>query len=130
MGKYGMAAVNAVRAYTSGRARSVTDAWDVAAQVAFPNSQSAQVKGCPKGTFLGLCESGKIVGIPSGEYTKSEKNKLYGLKALELLHTSPCLADDESALWKRVMAGEDKVPNHQMDVVVSLWKAGLLNVKT
>ena len=129
MGKYGMAAVNAVRAYASGKVRSAESAWNVAVLDVFPNSQSSQVKGCPKGTFLGLCESGKIVGIPDGEYTRSKKNKLYGLKALELLRISPILADDESALWKRVMAGQDKVPNHQMDVVVSLWKAGLINMK-
>lgn len=129
MGKYGVAAVNAVRAYTAGKARNATDAWDIAVREVFPNSQSSQVKGCPRGTFLGICENGKVVGIPGGEYTKSQKNKLYGLKALEILHVSPSLADDESALWGGVMAGEGKVPNHQMDVVVSLWKAGLVNSK-
>lgn len=130
MGKYGMAAVNAVRVYAAGRARNATDAWDIAVREIFPNSQSSQVNGCPRGTFLGICESGKVVGIPGGEYTKSQKNKLYGLKALEILGVSPSLADDESVLWGRVMAGEDKVPNHQMDVIVSLWNAGLVNSKT
>ena len=130
MGKYGLAAVNAVRAYTAGQARNATDAWDIAVRELFPNSQSSQVKGCPRGTFLGICGSGKIVGIPSGEYTRSQKNKMYGLNALEILRVSPSLADDESALWGRVMAGEEKVPNHQMDVVLSLWKAGLVNSKT
>lgn len=130
MGKYGMAAVNAVRAYTAGQTRNAKDAWDIAVRDIFPSSQSSQEKSCPRGTFLGLCESGNVVGIPGGEYTKSQKNKLYGLKALEILRVSPSLANDESVLLGRVMAGEDKVPNHQMDVVVSLWKAGLLNSKT
>lgn len=130
MGKYGIAAVKAVHAYTAGRARSVTDAWEIAVIDVFPNSQSSQEKGCPKGTFLGLCGSGKVVGIPGGEYTRSEKNKSYGLKALEILRTSPSLTDDELALWKRVMAGEAKAHNHQMDVVISLWNAGLVNPKS
>lgn len=99
---------------------------NIAVQDVFPNSQSSQEKGCPKGTFLGICGSGKVFGIPGGEYTRSEKNKLYGLKALEILRASPTLAEDELALWKRVMAGEEKAPNSQMDVVISLWKAGLL----
>jgi hypothetical protein len=129
MGKYGMAAVNAVHAYTAGKARNAEDAWDIAVRDVFPNSQSSQVKSCPRGTFLGICESGKIVGIPGGVYTKSLKNKLYGLMALKILCVSPGLADDESQLWERVMAGEVKAPNHQMDVVVSLWKAGLVNSK-
>jgi hypothetical protein len=126
MGKYGSAAISAVRAYTSGRAQNAPDAWNAAVQDVFPNSQSSREKGCPKGTFLGICGSGKVAGIPPGEYTKSRKNRLYGLAALEILRTSPGLADDESALWERVLAGETKVPNHQMDVVISLWKAGLL----
>jgi hypothetical protein len=130
MGKYGIAAVNAVRAYTSGRARNATDAWDLAVRSVFPNSPSSQEKGCPKGTFLGICGSGKVTGVPGGEYTRSQKNKLYGLKALDILRQSPSLADDELELWKRVMAGESKVHNSQMDVIVSLWKAGFLNSKS
>ncbi|TFW17103.1 DUF6979 family protein [Duganella callida] len=127
MGKYGSAAVNAVRAYSSGRASSAIDAWNIAVCDTFPNSPSSQEKSCPKGTFLGICGSGNVVGIPSGEYTTSEKNRRYGLRALEILSESPGLAEDELALWKRVMAGEDKKPNSQMDVVISLWKAGLVN---
>jgi len=130
MGKYGIAAVDAVRAYTSGRAGSAPDAWEIAVRSVFPDSPSSQEKGCPKGTFLGLCESGKLAGVPGGEYTRSQKNKLYGLKALEILRHSPSLADDEIELWKRVMAGQSKVHNSQMDVVVSLWKAGFLNSKS
>lgn len=129
MGKYGVAAIAAVRAYTEGKAATVEDAWAVAVQEIFPNSPSSQAKSCPRGTFLGICESGKIIGIPSGEYTRSQKNKIYGLKALELLHATPSLADDEATLWKLVLAGQSKAPNHQMEVTSSLWKAGLVNRK-
>jgi hypothetical protein len=42
-------------------------------------------KGCPKGTFLGLCEEGLVKGIPKGNYTKSVKNKKYAIKAVTVL---------------------------------------------
>jgi len=129
MGKYGMAAINAVRIYTEGKSATVAEAWAVAVQEIFPNSPSSQVKSCPRGTFLGVCESGRIIGIPSGKYTRSEKNKHYGLAALELLCSTPSLADDEATLWELVLAGAAKVPNHQMEVIVSLWKAELVNPK-
>lgn len=127
MGKYGDAAVKAVRTYTTGRTGSIMDAWDSAVAEIFPSSPSSQVKGCPRGTFLGVCESGIVVGVPVGQYTKSAKNKAYGLKAVATLRKNPHYANDLTALWKQIMNGETKVPNHQMDVVTSLWKNGLLN---
>jgi len=98
MGKYGEAAAKAVRTYTSGQAESIIDAWEIAVVETFPYSQSSQVKGCPRGTFLGICESGIVAGIPAGEYTKSAKNKGYGLKAVALLRKYPHYATDERAL--------------------------------
>jgi len=126
MRKYGVSAINAIQHYHSGRSSSIVDAWEQAVADVFPDSRSSQLKGCPRGTFLGLCENGTVVGVPSGRYTKSQKNKLYGLRALELLYETPELADDKAALWRAVMGDQEKKPNHQMDVVVSLWKAGLI----
>jgi len=34
-------------------------------------SQSSIEKGCPRDAFLGLCDAGCVIGIPSGNYTKS-----------------------------------------------------------
>lgn len=129
MGKYGEAAVKAVRTYTNGRAGSIMDAWDIAVAETFPESQSSQVKGCPRGTFLGICESGIVFGIPAGQYTNSAKNKAYGLKAVAILRRNPHAASDEAALWKQVIGAETKVANCQMDVVTSLWKNGLVKEK-
>jgi hypothetical protein len=40
----------------------------------------------PRDTFLGLCEKGLLApAIPCKKYTDSEKNKSYGLQALEVL---------------------------------------------
>lgn len=126
MGKYGDAAVKAVRTYANRRSGSIMDAWEIAVAEVFPQSRSSQIKGCPRGTFLGICESGSVAGVPAGIYTKSAKNKVYGMKAVALLRRNPQYANDPAALWEQVMAGETKVPNHQMDVVTSLWRNGLV----
>jgi hypothetical protein len=126
MGKYGDAAVLAANLYREGMAPSPNHAWESAVEKIFPLSKSSQEKGCPRGTFLGLCETGAIFGIPHGNYCRSIKNKKYALKALKLLKNNPSLSEDVKVLWDLVMEGEQKVPNHQMDVVSSIWNAGLV----
>lgn len=127
MAAYGKAALLAVELLKSKTCESPEDAWRLAVAEMFAHSQSAQSKGCPRGTFLGLCSSGAIEGIPAGNYTRSTKNKHYGLRALAILRRSPFLANDESALWEKVIAGKTKVPNCQMEIVTSLWNSGLFN---
>ena len=126
MGKYGSAAVMAARLYQEGSTSSPNKAWELAVTNIFPSSRSSQEKVCPRAAFLGLCESGAVLGIPDGSYSRSQKNKTYALKALALIKEEPELSRDEQVLWARVMEGEVKVPNHQMDVVSSLWNAGLI----
>jgi hypothetical protein len=129
MGKYGGAAVLAANLYREHSASSPINAWEMAVAVIFPSSRSSQAKSCPRSAFLGLCESGSITGIPTGRYCNSIQNKKYALKGLALLKEKPVLSNDEKALWQHVMAEEDnvnKTPNHQMDVVISIWNAGLI----
>ena len=124
---YGNVALRAVGLLKRRTCESPEDAWRLAASEVFAHRPSAQAKACPRGTFLGLCSSGAVEGVPAGNYTRSAKNKLYGLRALGILRKSPALANDENALWAKVIDGETKVPNHQMKVVTSLWKNGLLS---
>lgn len=93
----------------------------------FPHSDALQEKGCPRGAYLGLCEAGLVAGIPAGKYTRSRDNKRYALRAVELLVAEPSLAETEPKdLWERVMDGESKAYNSQMDVVLALWHSGLI----
>lgn len=104
--------------------------WKLFAENAFPQSKSRQDKGCPKNTFLSLCQQGKVKGIPAGAYTTSINNQRYALNALSILHAQPDKNFSASELWKAVMELEDdrnKAPNGQMEVVLTLWQAGLLN---
>jgi hypothetical protein len=128
MGKYGMVAVRATTLVRSGRHGSAPEAWSVAARETFPGSVAAQRKGCPRAAFLGLCEEGLVAGVPVGSYTQSKENKAYALAAVRLLEMDPALASDgPTALWRKVQKGEERTPNHQMDVVLSLWSDGLIN---
>lgn len=125
MATYGNAAVKAVALYTAGKASSIIDGWEIATRDLF-STESTRTKACPRTTFLGICESGHVLGVPVGEYnTKISDNKRYGLRAIAALRSSPALAADQALLWKKI--GNDKLkPNSQMDVVCALWDAGLI----
>ena len=126
MSSYGDAAVRAARTCQQQPRPGPQEAWQQAVQLLFPDSASMRTKSCPKSAFLGLCEEGRVSGIPSGRYTRSKLNKEYALKAVEVLRASPSLASDPAALWGKVMAGKAKVSNGQMEVVAALWQADLL----
>ena len=84
------------------------------------------IKGCPKNSFLALCETGQIKGVQAGKYTRSRKNKSYALFALELLKQNPELANQPNKLWKLIPGCTGKVHNSQMDVVLALWNEKLI----
>ncbi len=126
MPKYGDAAITAVRLVASGGAKHAADAWEVAVDRFFPDSPSSRAKGCPRGAFLGLCESGLVKGVPNGSYTRSKLNKQYAVAAVLILRKRPSLVGDPGQLWQIVVGSAAKVQNSQMDVVLALWKRGLI----
>ena len=122
--KYGQVALLAVGRSLSG-SPNPKDHWELSTEVVFPNSPTSQRKSCPKGAFLGLCEAGLVKGISAGNYTKSKDNKRYAITAVELLRVGNA-PPEPRALWDAVMSGERKAHNSQMDIVMALWKNGLL----
>jgi hypothetical protein len=125
MNKYGQAAINAVDLIGSKRANSPQTAWEMATIEIFGFGTSSQSKGCPRSTFLALCETGKVKGIVSGVYTAAKQNKEYAIKALELLADNPSLSNSK-ILWTRIQGGIKKSHNFQMDVVAALWTGGFI----
>ncbi|WP_218599211.1 hypothetical protein [Polaribacter sp. NJDZ03] len=123
MNKYGQTALKAAQNYKS--SYSITEIYARAAKEVF-ETKSSQEKGCPKGTFLGLCEEGLVKGIPRGNYTKSVKNKEYALQAIEILKWADNKTYTPKELWAELNLG-DKRSNSQMDVVLALWDAGLID---
>ena len=96
-------------------------AWKEAAR-RICETEASREKGCPRDTFLGLCQEGRVKGIPAGAYTRSVLNRDYAVKAVEILATGSTLQPIE--LWASINPG--KTHNGQMDVVVALWDKGLI----
>jgi len=122
--RYGEAALMAVRMEMYGKAYTPQERWQQAVEKLYPTTPIGQKKSGPRNAFLGLCEAGMVQGIPPGQYSPSNKHKTYAVQAVELLragtHTSV------SQLWSAV-SEEDEAPHgSQMDVVMALWKNGLI----
>ena len=94
-------------------------AWDTACKK-FSLSDSMQKKDCPKNTFLGLCSDGWIKNVPNGGYTKSVKNKSYGIAAVQWLIAHKDSPTSPAILWNAI--GHPCKHNQQMNVVVALWE--------
>jgi len=125
MSAYGKAAVMAAEACRENPVAGPRAAWEDAVQVCL-ETESTRKKGCPRSTFLGLCQAGLVKGVPAGEYTRSVKNGRYGEQAVALLREDARWADRGPDLWRAVMAGEEKKANSQMEVVIGLWRARLI----
>jgi len=126
MNKYAQAAIDAARLCSSNPHISPRAAWDQATARLFGAGTDAQKKGCPRNAFLGLCEEGFVRGVPRDHYCHSVKNKRYALSALTHIRQDPALLEQPKLLWQRVLGGESKVHNSQMDIVIALWNTGQL----
>jgi hypothetical protein len=134
MGKYGRAAVRAREILESGTS-SMESAWRHAAEEVFLNAPESRRKGCPRGAFLGLCAAGLVRGVAPAESDDltERANASYAITAAHLLAADPTLVEQgPTKLWRRVMTEQgldpSKQPNGQMDVVLTLWKSGLLTL--
>ena len=121
--RYGEAALIAVRDSSAGT--SPAKRWQSAMEKVYPTSPLAREKSGSRGAFLGLCEEGLVKGIPAGNYTASKDNKGYAVRAAELL-LEGTRKWSISELWRAVTDDPEKTHNSQMDIVVALWKNGLI----
>lgn len=127
MGQYGRVAVRAVELYRAGRHVSPREAWEAAANELIASSSSRD-KGCPRSTFLTLCGQGLVVGVPPGTYF-APRNGEHAMEAVRRLSEDRTLAKRRPGqLWTAVLGGFRKRYNGQMDVVLGLWEAGLIEL--
>lgn len=121
--KYGEAALIAARLDVPEQV-SAAERWDVAVRQLYPEKPYMQKKGAPKSVFLGLCGAGLVKGVPGGEAVPSNRNGSYGIRAVELLRSGTHRT--VTSLWSELTAGEEVAHAAQMDVVLALWKNGLI----
>jgi hypothetical protein len=122
--RYGEAALMAARRASTGESNPMAR-WKAAMEALYPTSETARKKNCPRGAFLGLCEDGLVKGIPAGKYTASKDDKAYAVQAAALL-AEGTQSWSVSGLWRAVVDDPEKTHSSQMDVVLALWKNGLI----
>lgn len=122
--RYGEVALTAVRMETYGKALSAAERWQDAVRKLYPTTPAAQKKAAPRAAFLGLCEAGLVKGIAPGHATQSSRNKDYAVESVRLLREDG--RRSISQLWAVVSAGDGAEHASQMDVVLALWKNGLI----
>lgn len=134
LSKFGRNAVGAVLRAKEGNL-SPKDAWNLEAAETFREAPASRVKGCPREAFLGLCDAGMVrgVSVKQEEGTRRRPNRDYARTAARMLSTEPGIALlPKTEIWRRVLAELElptgKKHNSQIDVVLALWKEGLLEV--
>jgi hypothetical protein len=126
--KYGEAALIAARLDVPERV-TAAERWDVAVRQLYPEKPYMQKKSAPKAVFLALCEAGVVKGVagsrlPGVGAPTSNRNAAYALRAVELLRAGTHRT--VTALWAELTEGEELPHAAQMDVVLALWKNGLI----
>jgi hypothetical protein len=129
--RYGEAALLAVKMDTHGKALSPTERWEDAVRRVYPTTPIGQKKSGPRMAFVGLCEAGLVKGIepgvPAPSSSQASRNKAYAVQAVELLRAGT--HKTVSQLWSAVSDGDATDHASQMDVVLALWKNGLIAAK-
>ncbi|MDR0786073.1 MAG: hypothetical protein LBE74_09395 [Treponema sp.] len=123
MADFGSVAVMAAKLCMDNTSVNPREAWDKSCEK-LGLSDYQRKKGCPKSAFLGLCEEGFVYNVPKGNYTRSVKNKSYGIATVKILAKNPSLVNNVDNLWAAIreeVPDRCKTHNGQMDVVIALW---------
>jgi hypothetical protein len=121
--KFGEAALIAARLEVPATV-TAAQRWETAVRQLYPEKPYLQKKTAPRGAFLGLCDKGLVKGLPAGEGGGADKHAAYAVQAVELLRAGTHRT--VTALWSAVTEGDESAHNAQMDVVLALWKNGLI----
>jgi hypothetical protein len=121
--RYGEAALMAVKMELYGKALTPAERWQDAVQKLYP-TPAGQKKKAPREAFIGLCEAGLVKGVQVGAFASANRNKDYAVQAVTLLKAGT--HKTVTQLWSAVTDGDGTEHASQMDVVLALWKNGLI----
>lgn len=125
---YGNTAVEAFLTLKKDKNTTPENAWDTAVKK-FTSSTDSIKKGCPKTTFLAVCDLGKLnLSIPK-TIIKQTKNYHYTEIMLKYILENNGKIESKKELWNEVKNIEKKAlkSNSQDAVIFSLLKNGYLN---
>ena len=125
MGMYGRAAITAARMLEKGVPSDPERAWKRAISLETESSESRK-KSCPRGALLELCAAGVILGCKKRQSLLRGSNGEYAVRLLEAIRRDQQLLSDQKSLWHSATQNAAIEENGQIDVVASLWRAGLI----
>lgn len=125
---YGETAIEAFQLLKKDKSLSPREAWDKAVSKK-TNSKNAQIKTCPRTTFLTVCDLGKHnLKIPKTT-VKQTKNYEYTKIMLEYVYEKNSLIESKKELWETVQQkiGKKLESNGQADIIFALVRKSYLN---
>jgi len=125
MGIYGRAAITAARMLEQGTPSNPEAAWTRAIRRETKNYESRR-KTCPREAFLGLCAAGLILGCEARPSLFRSSNGDYAVRMVKAIRADPQVLTDRNRLWRSAVGSAEKEENGQIDVVVSLWREGII----
>ena len=125
MGMYGRAAITAARMLEQGTPSNPEAAWTRAIRRE-TKSYDSRRKTCPREAFLGICAAGLIPGCEARPSLFRSSNGDYAVRMLEAIRADPQVLTDRKRLWRSAVGSAKKKENGQIDVVVSLWREGII----
>jgi len=95
---------------------SFENAWNTATEKVI-TSKSGRDKGCPRATFIGLCESGNLKDIP---LTNESKSKNYAYAKFAVIEWNRNKNIPKKEMWSRVQNEFGTTASHQgqLDIVL------------
>ena len=125
MGNDGRAAITAARMLEQGTPSNPEAAWARAIRRETKSSESWR-KPCPQGAFLGLCKAGLIPGCEARPSLFRSSSGDYAVRMVEAIRLDPQVLTDRKRLWRSAVGSAKKEENSQIDIVVSLWREGII----